>query len=307
MYIIKTGVCALAVFFCVLTPVQAQSISTEETYRQTLIALVQTLQEHISQLQAQLAAQQVVGAMPAGSVTGPSAVERERFSDTVPVIARYRLDGGEALSAIPYLQYRQYLERIEELFPAEYEQRLGEFIVFNGEDSYFDAFVETIPPDHEMWAYAVNDELTDEVNAPYNTELIVHELAHLIGYDEVPGSVRPLEVECAEYFARTNCPLNNSYLGRFTEQFWSEAELGRAIAFAEEEDPIREVEEYYDERVTEYVSSYAATNPEEDFAESFLFFVLEPLPEEGEALEKVEFFADFPELNEMRREIRRQR
>lgn len=303
MQYLKTATIALALLFVCVTPVSAQ-VSSEQEYRQSLIALIETLQQQIALLQAELDArlrveQEVLPVSP--------EVDAPRFSDSVPVIARYKLAEGEATENIPYLDYRQYLVRIQEVFPEKYLDRLAEFVVFNGEDAYFDAFVETVPPDHEDWAYAVNDDVTEDADASYNTELIVHELAHVVGYDEVPGTVSPTEIDCPEYFKQTGCPLDNSYLGIFADRFWSNTDLERAFGYRETEDAVEEAEEFYDENEEEFVTSYAAVSPEEDFAESFMFFMIEEKPRTGEAREKVEFFDDFEEMRSMRTSIRRAR
>jgi hypothetical protein len=57
--------------------------------------------------------------------------------------------------------------------------------------------------------------------------------------------------------------------------------------------------------VDEFVSSYAVTSPEEDLAESFLYFVLSP-ESAGErvAEEKMRFFQQFPDLVNLRQQMR---
>ena len=53
------------------------------------------------------------------------------------------------------------------------------------------------------------------------------------------------------------------------------------------------------------MTEYAATNPSEDFAESFMVFVLKEKPTKSTiADQKILFFYDFPELVEMRDFIR---
>ena len=53
------------------------------------------------------------------------------------------------------------------------------------------------------------------------------------------------------------------------------------------------------------MTDYAATNPDEDFAESYMLFVLKEKPTKSTvADQKILFFYDFPELVEMRDVIR---
>lgn len=305
----RTGVLGAALFFCVFTPVVAQTNTTEEAYQQTLLTLIATLQQQIELLQRELAAR--VSDDPWPAMTTPIIAQESetlRFSDSdsVSVIGRYDLTEGSS-HRMPYEQHEVYLERIFTLFPDEYEAQISEFIVFAGEDSNFDAFVETIPPQHEQWSYAVNREIIDDPNSSYNTDLIVHELAHVFGYEEIPGTSAPRQSECDEYFAQTGCPRKNSYIRTFIDQFWSKDDLRRTQDFTRSQDPISAAEEYYEHDEHEYVSAYAAVSPEEDFAESFLHYVLKNPPERGEARQKVEFFGVYDELQNMRTEIRRAR
>jgi hypothetical protein len=62
---------------------------------------------------------------------------------------------------------------------------------------------------------------------------------------------------------------------------------------------------FYKKYKTQFVTDYAATNPDEDFAESYMFFVLKEEPTKSTiADQKILFFYDFPELVEMRDLIR---
>ncbi|MEC8762510.1 MAG: hypothetical protein VXY40_07145, partial [Actinomycetota bacterium] len=55
----------------------------------------------------------------------------------------------------------------------------------------------------------------------------------------------------------------------------------------------------------DFVSDYAATNVVEDFAESFMTFVLEPEPDDDTVIgQKLLFFWDRPEYVEIRDHVR---
>ena len=65
-----------------------------------------------------------------------------------------------------------------------------------------------------------------------------------------------------------------------------------------------EVHEFYAKYPDQFVSEYAATNPVEDIAESWTEFVMRPKPT-GTSIadQKVQFFYEYPELVETRRQI----
>jgi hypothetical protein len=62
--------------------------------------------------------------------------------------------------------------------------------------------------------------------------------------------------------------------------------------------------EFYTKYPEQFVGEYAATNPEEDIAESWTEFVMRPKPiGTSIADQKVQFFYEYPELVKIRREI----
>ena len=64
------------------------------------------------------------------------------------------------------------------------------------------------------------------------------------------------------------------------------------------------VHEFYSKYPDQFVSEYAATNPREDIAESWTEFVMRPKPTDtSTADQKVQFFYEYPELVETRRQI----
>jgi hypothetical protein len=63
--------------------------------------------------------------------------------------------------------------------------------------------------------------------------------------------------------------------------------------------------DFYSIHADQFLTSYAATSPEEDVAESWAFFILAPRPEPTSiANQKILFFYDYPELVTLRQELR---
>lgn len=102
------------------------------------------------------------------------------------------------------------------------------------------------------------------------------------------------------------CPLADSYIALFTDAFWDPAAVEQ-IVYQEIDDPAAI---FFEEDPDAFVSEYAATNPIEDFAESFSYFVGlddESYPVDGESYlmdAKILWFEQFPELVAMRESIR---
>lgn len=297
----SSSVIAVAFLLMVLwvAPVTTRAAFPEAEYRVTLLELITSLRQQIVLLEAELAKRQTVK----GSV-GVTEYEAGYLSGMVTVTDSYNIFSEDDVSKISSRRQRDYFERIFALFPDEYDSRLGRMAVFRDQNSAFDAFVETIPPEHETWMYAVSEDILEDPTAQWNTELIVHELAHIISYDSAQD-VSPVDVlSCESYFKRHGCPAIQTYLRLFIDEFWTASDLRRAEQGESLSAAHDTVNRYYKTHRVDYVSSYAANGPEEDFAESFMFFVLDLEVSGEKAQRKVDFFTQFADLRAVKSDIK---
>ncbi len=91
-------------------------------------------------------------------------------------------------------------------------------------------------------------------------------------------------------------------MARFWGDIYAEWE---EIAYMEDETEAEDaLYAFYEQYQDQFVSDYAPTSPEEDIAEAFSIFIMQPKPA-GETIaeEKVLFFYDYPELVELRAEL----
>lgn len=287
----------LLVFLAVPLMTGAQStVVNESQHRALLLQLITTLQQQIVLLQQQLQAAQT------GQVTVLG--ESGALSAKVDMIAMYALSDSADVASIQAKDHREYFNRVLELFPGTYDEKLGRVGVYEGESVDFDAFVETLPPKHDYWLYAVNEKMLEDVATDWNTELIVHELAHIVSYEAPSGKTSFINQSCDVYFTLHGCPAEGSYLALFVDDFWSSPDLARAKQFVEANDDYESAYAYYNEHKSTYVSDYAAIAPEEDFAESFAHYMLDETPSGRVANQKVDFFGKFSDFIKIRSEIR---
>lgn len=260
------------VCFLLLVPQVGQTATPTAVERALLLEQILRLQEQVAALQALLASR----AAPEAGL--------ESWSQGVPLTVTYDASVGAAYIGTP--AHRTYFSRVETLFPDLYRAKLGQFSVFNAERN-IDAFVETIPPQHQRWRYVVHEAELGGVGSESSDELIIHELGHVVAIDRI---LRAGTVDTRQQ--------------HFTERFWSEADIAAAAARRESDDVDDRRYRYYLQHQDAFVSDYATTDPQEDFAESFTFFVLGREPEGREAGEKIAFFADDASMRAVREEIR---
>ena len=197
----------------------------------------------------------------------------------------------------------------------ERESVLSEFsIVTDGKDNGLAAVAQTTS-NPEQWMLEVD--IADSVDKQNLTYTLIHEFAHLLtlGPDQVTPSVaifnNPDDDEifydeaaaCPVYFPGEGCSQPESYINAYFNQFWADihAEWQDINLIADDDAYYDALENFYYEYEDHFVTDYAATNPEEDIAEAFTFFVLSPLPAGSTiAEEKILFFYNYPNLVELR-------
>lgn len=193
------------------------------------------------------------------------------------------------------------------IIPSKYRRSLDQFQIFS--DGYEEtlAFVEQTPADLNKWILYIDLE-DSHPNGVFDKEeltfTIVHEFAHLltleknqINYVEIDPNLDDDNYSLAydravancepNYYPGEGCSNDDSYLNAFYQEFWTDGV---------EVDP---------NDSTRFVTDYAATNPAEDIAESFMMFVLMDQPANDTiANQKLNFFYQYPELENLREFIR---
>lgn len=272
-------------------PIQTKAQVSETDYSTTLLELISLLQKQVVVLQAELEKRQerIV------SSTNQSGL----FQDSVDVIVQYVVPQPSAVVSIRDQNHREYFTRLFQLLPNEYVKKIKRLVVFNGRHSEHTAFVETIPPEHEVWMYAIDKDSLDRPDSVLSIELMVHELGHMVSYEEILGVPKPAQTNCNTYFKLYGCPAANSFLAKFVSEFWSSANLNRVADSAK----LKNSYNYYLKNKDEYVTDYAATSPEEDFSETFMYFVLDISTSGKESQRKIDYLASFPAINSLKNEI----
>ncbi len=174
---------------------------------------------------------------------------------------------------------------------------ISQFRVGDSDSSDTLAYVyqETNP---QFFALAVNLATADDEQLLVAT--LVHEYAHVFSFG--PTEFDRKASSCETFETIEGCAFADSYLYAFYDAFWA--------GYTDRPD-LENVDpdiawEFYLAHEEDFVSDYAATNLGEDFAESFMTFVIEDdwSPETPTGA-KLDFFMQFPELVDLREQMRR--
>ncbi len=264
------------------------------------------------------------------AVSGGADVE-ENLLDTEVTLVTYTVSGDELTG--PYYEnvssdlqdeqddeqsQQQVWDYFTSIIPFEQREIIAEYaIVTDGQGGTLAAVSQTYT-DPELWSLQVD--IADTANYYDLTYTLVHEFGHLLtlGPNQVPPSLAIFnnpedddiyfqEVSaCPNYFPGEGCATPDSYINNYYNQFWVDIYDEWNEINLEEDDDIyyEKLDEFYYKYEDRFVTSYAATNPEEDIAESWTFFIFSPQPA-GDTIaeQKVLFFYQYPELVELRANI----
>lgn len=160
------------------------------------------------------------------------------------------------------------------------------------------AFVAPLGEDNELFVVAVNLGMADDDPEEFRLTL-AHEIAHVFSQTPDQLDIFADPDNCPTFHNGNGCFLRDSYVARWVEAFWSDREL-RSVPDLTANDEVGA-----DDRCDlnpSFLGVYAASHPEEDFAESFSAFVFD-LDVPPSVRPKLEFFEEFPELAAFREHV----
>lgn len=228
-------------------------------------------------------------------------------SPTERELGRYLIAGGDAIRPDPNFTPRPgggYTEadmallwtQMVEMLPDGAFEDFERFTVFT--DGADETLAYVVPTDDEgkRWEIAVDP--ADADDWVWFAETVLHEYTHYITLNDTqvdyPGQRTALHYSEDWLAAR-----EDSYLDNFYRTFWVDTL----------DDRLADMDSYnfYLRHQDDFVSAYASTDPSEDIAESFAYYLLWDTPT-GDAVweQKLRFFTAYPALVSFRQQVRQQ-
>jgi len=199
-------------------------------------------------------------------------------------------------------KHQEMWEFYTRLIPEDQIAFIQEFEVLYGGDNLA-GYVSTIDNDNRKWTLGLAIELANSLSdidlQNDFTYTCIHEQAHILTLNntQVDGSAST----CDNFEPGEGCSKSNSYINRLFELGWADIYDEHQSLQSDQE-----IQDFYNRYSTRFVTDYAATNPGEDIAEVFTFFVtMDQLPTGNSiADQKIRLLSEYPELVELRQEIR---
>lgn len=208
------------------------------------------------------------------------------------------------------IMYEKLWGEVLKIIPDYYLNYISKFKIFtDGMDNTL-AYVLSDEEIENKWTISVDLIDSLDYKGNINKELhntLIHEFMHLITLNDTQIS-KKLNYFGETYTIEEGSLNKDSYLNLFYNKFWKKHK--EQVDFQNRPNLTDEEKEnytssFYFENIEEFVSEYAATNPVEDIAETFMYFVIEDKPTENTIRdEKINFMYEFNELVELRDFIR---
>jgi hypothetical protein len=208
-----------------------------------------------------------------------------------------------------FIPYQENLESqaklwkfVTDVIPADQRKMVSEFIIFSDGSSNTTGAVgrAEIP---NTWTLELD--IIDSQNLSTLSTTLVHELGHMVTLND--GQVGDTDASlCENYMSADGCSKKDSYINVFFTAFWKNiyGEWASTVITKKGEIDGTHVLNYYNKYPEEFVTDYAASGPEEDIAESWMYFVLRPRPARDNIAErKILFFYNYPELVQLRQKV----
>lgn len=199
-----------------------------------------------------------------------------------------------------YAKHFKMWEFVTRLIPLAERDKIAEFEVFHGNGDLLGYVVPVDDNDLSKWRFGLAIDAAQELEVinfkDLFTYVTIHEYGHVLSLNDEQISVGD-EAACNNYFTGEGCSRRDAYINRLFELGWKD--IYKELT----EDNADVIYEKYKDR---FVTDYAATNPGEDFAEVFSFFVTQEEAPKGNSLadQKIRLLYEFPELVSLREEIR---
>lgn len=200
------------------------------------------------------------------------------------------------------LFHQEIWKRVAQMIPEDRLAKMDEFMIYWGGFVGSAGFASHINPELSKWIlgiavdYTVLNEPEGEQNLNY---LIAHEYGHILSLNDtqVDGSID--EDNCQAFYTGSGCSNTDSFMNQFYNYHWADIWPEREkIQDADGND-----DDFFTTYESRFVTRYAGTNPTEDIAEVFAYFVLEDdLPINGTS--KVEAMYANDELSALRQQMR---
>ncbi len=225
--------------------------------------------------------------------------------------AVYSIKSGEVLSLVTGSElpsHRELWDKYSKISPdVMTEAYLSQLHIYNDSESLAGARLSPSKKAINKWNLHINEYALKSMDNISINALMIHIFGHLMTLNHAQVDYQAEESVCEGLFIDQGCANDDSYIQKFTDEFWSKSDI-----FAVSNS--NRIKELSPEDAKDFVSIHATGSPQEDIAESFTRFIFEDKPtlniqktlqgSNGQIQEKIQFFYRYSELIKLRERLR---
>ncbi len=199
-----------------------------------------------------------------------------------------------------YNKHFQMWDFVTRLLPLEERDKISQFEVFYGDGELLGYVTPINEDDLSKWKFGLAIDAAEELDQinfqDLFTYVTIHEYGHVLTLNDEQVRVTS-EASCNTYYTGEGCSNGNAYINCLFDLGWKDI-----YDEFDENNP----EAFYEKYKDRFVSDYAATNPGEDIAEVFAFFIIQEDKPDASTIanQKIRMLYEFPELVTLRNQIR---
>ncbi len=222
----------------------------------------------------------------------------------IKIVADYKIswDNISLISGKDNKKYNDIFKIFTTLIPKKNRENLVWYRVYDNKDWDTYAYVSQTDDDESKWILVVNIATfykNWKLDFKESVHTLIHEFTHTMTLSKTQVNLK-IEDEnfCKNYFISEWCLNKNAYLNEFIEKFWK-----NDFKKSQWDDDY----DFYIWNENRFVTSYASSNPWEDIAETFTYFVIQDKPVYDKMVsdQKILFFWKHKELVKLRAKIRK--
>jgi hypothetical protein len=222
-----------------------------------------------------------------------------------------------------WMVYKKY-------FPKKYTDQIEKLEIITQDNDLTVASIEKLENRNNFFKLKINiknlknTSLNKKLEVKSILPILIHETAHQISLqddqlvkntnvnlglknEEYKNEFNVKQKVCSpNYYLKEGCSRDTSMINRFYQKFWMESwAVYNNIQNTQNDENFRsKMLEFYQNNTDSFISENAFFSPEEDFAESFRYFILSPGPLESKTKDqKLLFFYEFDDLVDFKKEV----
>ena len=225
--------------------------------------------------------------------------------DNITKIKDYKVSGVNLEYQKDLAKHNQIWDLVKKIVPKNQRDKMGEFLIYNGEVTGSAGFVSQIKQDLSSWVMGIAINYAYEGGFNAGGELaytIIHEFGHILTLEKSQVDASITQANCKNYFPGEGCAKDNSYINELYSNYWKDI----WSEYEQAQNDQNSQQQFYTKHSERFVTQYASTNPGEDIAEVFATFVTKKEKPKGSTIadKKILLMYNRTELVDFRNHIR---